>query len=97
MPAFEASCALEMLGFQHVDVDEGLNALSEKRTPVYPSSKLSSKLADPSPDDAPVYDEFAAESEKCEEAYKYRKRKHTVHHSDANRAATDLGFSVGPE
>ena len=40
IPAFEASCALEMLDFQHPDVDEGLQALKAKRAPSFPSSKL---------------------------------------------------------
>jgi len=40
VPAFETSCALEMLDFQHRDVDEGLAALQKKRPPVFPSSKL---------------------------------------------------------
>merc|ERR1712232_1150493 len=40
LPAFETSCALEMLDFQHRDVDEGLAAIKAKRTPEYPSSKL---------------------------------------------------------
>lgn len=44
LPAFEASCALEMLGFQHRDVDEGLLALKAKREPSFPSANLLSKV-----------------------------------------------------
>ena len=39
VPAFEVSAALEMLDFQHADVDEGLRALKSKSKPEYPSAK----------------------------------------------------------
>ncbi len=40
-PIFDNSLALEMLGFFGVDVDEGLQALKEKRDPIFPSTQES--------------------------------------------------------
>jgi enoyl-CoA hydratase len=37
-PIFDHSLALEMLGFHHEDVQEGIEALRQKRKPMYPSS-----------------------------------------------------------
>jgi enoyl-CoA hydratase len=38
-PIFDHSLALEMLGFHHEDMAEGVAALREKRRPSYPSSE----------------------------------------------------------
>jgi enoyl-CoA hydratase len=38
-PTFDASLALEMLGFFSADVAEGLDALKEKRQPIFPHRK----------------------------------------------------------
>jgi enoyl-CoA hydratase len=38
--AFDVSCALEFLDFQHRDVTEGIASLQQKRSPVFLSSKL---------------------------------------------------------
>jgi enoyl-CoA hydratase len=38
-PIFDHSLALEMLGFFTKDMQEGLQAIKEKRTPVFPSTK----------------------------------------------------------
>src|SRR5438105_8951424 len=38
-PIFDQSLALEMLSFSYPDVHEGVRAIREKRTPVFPSTK----------------------------------------------------------
>ena len=38
-PIFDQSLALEMLSFSYPDVHEGVKAIREKRTPVFPSAK----------------------------------------------------------
>jgi enoyl-CoA hydratase len=38
-PIFDQSLALEMLSFSYPDVHEGVKAIREKRTPVFPSTK----------------------------------------------------------
>ena len=38
-PAFDASLALEMLGFFCADLKEGVDAIQQKRAPVFPSTK----------------------------------------------------------
>ena len=48
-PIFDHSLALEMLGFFHEDMAEGVAALREKRTAKYPSTRRSGRAGQPVP------------------------------------------------